>query len=631
MTAFGISRRPIGTASSRGADKRSGLPSRLLMPSTSTDTGALRGHSKTIYRCIHPNDALEYLSVALGALGRCKGASMRRIFVVVLLLSALSRPALADQSTNWMGCDGLPKPIGVGGALAKWLGTANYAGMMGLTDNALPGPMDYANAGVAACSEAITDPDLKTLWARKANLLKSRAMHQVEAGNLDAALVDLQSIHDVVISHVGESAYRRSLGLSDQLFEAAVLAKRGRYAEAEAAAAQASDDRPYSAKVVELAFAVMDIYPDWDAQKGRIADRAAALDPHFRVQRALLREWSRSPDGAADDWLAVLNSGQSNLPPFPDSDPLIAVLSPPLPPRDPGFLAKAAFSAARAGRLDQAAKLASELSAMPAESTVMKGRASERLSGEIKLYQANNFNNLLKLSQDQVPIIEAETLAVGGKLDAAAEIMAAQKRFPASPLSADLMSRLAVSGEGVLPPGRFPIAAAGNLLDNLRRAETTSRAARLDVLHYANALPPLEQTQIGSYSARRFLGLIPNGFEDKAFNGDGGRTITFTSAVAEQAAVEELMLMRGAQLALAAGKPGFLIIARRDFKQMLVTHQFGQQTSSTPHGFKSEIDVVYVDAAALPPVYASQKDRVLDATQIWNDLAPIYGADKPGF
>lgn len=503
-------------------------------------------------------------------------------------------PAAAKGPSAWVKCDGLAKPEGAGTTVARILAVTSTMGLLGLPENSRFEPAATGAAGVAACTEVLADPVLDKFWARRVSLLRARALHHIEANDLDAALADLKATHGAAAGDANEVFYNRSLGLSVELFEAALLAKQGQQNEAEALAIRAADARPYSADIVALAAGVLMIDPAWTPEKDRILTRLAALDPVHLRARAMAREWGGDPKAAADDWAAALAASDAIKRPAG------------FPKRDRVMLARTAFALARAGRAQEARALLPDLNApITPPPNAAPGTFVDLQFEQVKTY---------------APVIEAQALYAEGKVEEAGKVLAGLNVFPTDPGVIELIGKV----KPVTPYfEQFdpPSVMAGELA-----RQRAQRAGRLELLEYAKALPPLEQAGRGNKYGKQVWGWSTEGFKDKALKDEpNGRSIEFNGSFSEHAAVEEMMLMRAAQLALEAGKPAFIVREREDYRQILINTAYGSQT---PAGFRTRADIVFVDPAAPPPAYAGQQDRMLSAEQVWAALSPIHGGER---
>ena len=509
--------------------------------------------------------------------------------------------AQAKEPSHWVKCDGLPKPEGAGTTLARIGAVVMTGGLLGLPEGQREVPAASGAAGVQACTAALADPALGDIWARKASLLRSRALHHAEADDLPAALADLQAVKPVTTGRVGADYFARSAGVSIQLFEAAVLARQNRLAEAEALAVKAADARPWSNQVQSLASAILAIDPTWTAEEDRVLTRRAALNPSTLLGRAAAREWGNAA-GAADDWARTADTMGAMLKAWEGpgvltggQDPKLEMLI--LYPR---ALAKAALTAARVGRDDQARERMTQLKALKpwTPPVPVKGRRAEFLA-PITTASKTAAEKTLEAYQ---PIIDAQLLANAGKTTEAAALLK-EKSLPLDPGVIELLTK--VSGEQSGGP---------DVASELRR----ERLERLDVVEYAKALPILETrpnrspfTSQGPYGFRS-----NNGFLDRVNKTTGGRTIEYSGNLA-QPVVEELLLLRAAQLAREAKAPRFAVTDKRDFKRYHVTTMYGAETSRTANGFESQADIVFADAGG-------DAGLTLDADKVWTELSPFY-------
>jgi hypothetical protein len=513
--------------------------------------------------------------------------------------------AMAAEPSDWVRCDGLAKPENIGLTLSRLVPAIMTAGLMGLPEASREEPAARGAAGVGACDTVLADPLLDKYWARKVSLLKARALHHVEAGDLDAALADLTSTHAVAAGNVDDATFARSLGASTQLFEAATQLKRQKYDEASLLAIKAADARPYSLEVGMAAVRILDVDPHWSPDEDRVLTRVAALEPNLRVARAASREWGGQYAGAAEDWRAVADGNISSL-----GDVRLPAGAK-TPGADPIFLARAALASARAGQKAEAealiARFKTETSAPPPE--------AEGLAKTLATMRANQAQS----AKAFITVAEAWLLADAGKLDEARALMKTLgDRLPATPATLTLLDKL----EPPTPAGTVSLKTTGPArLEILMTSMRDSNVSRLDPTAFAKTLPPLERAD-RSYSKQIGWGFKPNGFKDKKLADGKGASIEFSGALSTHAAVEEMMLLRAAQLTREAGKAGFVVRSRNDYKQYMVQTMHGAEISRAPAGFKTAADIEFVDA----PVEA---DLTLDAGKVWNDLSPIYAPTPP--
>lgn len=535
-------------------------------------------------------------------------------FLLAGALAFGAGPVMAGEPSDWVRCDGLAKPENVGVTLSRLVPAIMTAGLMGLPEASREEPAEQGAAGVKACDTVLADPMLDRYWARKVNLLKARALHHIEAGELDAGLADLAATHAAAAGNVDDATYARSLGASTQLFEAATQLKKDRFDEAAALAIKAADARPYSLEVGMAAVRILDADPRWSPDEDRVLTRVAALEPDLRAARARSREWGGQYAGAAADWAAMAESSTSPL----AGARLPRGMTMPALTSDPIFVARAALAYARAGDNAAAvpliARFKADLAAAPAPTPVsndVMGNMVTRLRTE-----------QTKGAQGFITVAEAWAQVNDGKIDdARATLDTLGDRLPATPATLDLIEKLkrpAPAGMASLAPS------ASAQMEALRNADRADAARRLDPKSFAKALPPLERAD-RSYS-KQSAWFKPNGFKDKKTADGKGASIEFSGAFSTHAAVEEMMLLRAAQLTREAGKTGFVIRKRADYRQYMVQTMYGSEISRSPNGFKTTAEIEFVDA---PPAGAADS-LVFNADKVWNDLSPIYTTPAQG-
>lgn len=104
-------------------------------------------------------------------------------------------------------------------------------------------------------------------------------------------------------------------------------------------------------------------------------------------------------------------------------------------------------------------------------------------------------------------------------------------------------------------------------------------------------------------------------------NADGTVMVEFIGNTPSQTLVQEMTLLRAAEVVKAAGKPAFVIVKRNDYMRRLVQTQYGREISSTPTGYKTELTIRAVDKGVDPA-------RALDATGVIDALGPLYYEEK---
>jgi len=530
------------------------------------------------------------------------------IATAAALMASVAGVAGAAEPSAWVRCDGQPRPEGLGKQLAKAGAEILTVGIYGFTQEK-PGAPATGAEGVAACTQVLQDPVLETFWARRISLLRSRALHAVEAGDPDAGLRDLEATRAAVAGHVDDLAFNRSLGVSTKLFEAALLAKRGRIAEAERLAVEAADARPWSARIQSLASAILAIDPLYGPDEDRVLTRQASLDPDGLAARALAREWS-DPSGAADDW-AMLAADIRRLEPqgrliiesleYEDG----SAVRLPLP------LARAALAAARAGRPDQARALLAELEGLtPWAPPVMPKNKYQAARAQSTMARSKA---VILATAPYQALTKAWLLAGEGRYSDARALMVGDA--PVEPATLDLL-RVIAKGPGEPP------AAADRAWAELRTSVSTRRTDQLVVLRYALTLPLLEPDSRWTHHPGKPM----SGLSGRDWTLKSGERAVSVEGYRGMAIAEEQALLRAAQIARQAGAARFVVVGRRDFERFFVSAYSPRPTAGVdpnPQSVQTVSEFVLLNPAA-PAPFVARAALALDAERIWADLEPVY-------
>ena len=118
--------------------------------------------------------------------------------------------------------------------------------------------------------------------------------------------------------------------------------------------------------------------------------------------------------------------------------------------------------------------------------------------------------------------------------------------------------------------------------------------------------------------------LDTEGYRVSTPDDQGVTSISFRGDRSSGSIVEEMALLCAADTARQAGKKGLIVVGRKDTSFHIDTTYYGNTVRSDPDGYQTELDVVFVDPAALPPQYADAGWRVIDADAVYTALAPIY-------
>ena len=543
---------------------------------------------------------------------------MREFVIAAAVLALAPVPGAAREASDWVRCDGLARPEPVTTTLGRLVLVSSTFGLFGMPERSAPELRASGAAGIAACT-AVLDGGVLTddYWVRRINVLRARAIHHLEAGATDAVLADLASIDVIAGARASDVFYARSYGAATALLAGLGHAAQGDSAAASAAALRAATLRPWSTSVQRLAADTLGFDRAIAPAELVLADRLVSLDPDYRGRRADLR-------AAAGDWAGALADYAVLVPaadlPRPGTDARFRAMTAVQPMRQIGSMA---YAAAMTGDAALANALVARLrSQLPPVDVAEPGQTAG--AGAVAALVRQMRPRLEMEVETTAATVESQLALAAGRAPEAATRLVAAPGLRSSPATVALIDAIIAA----LPVAQRTAGDAAVLA--ARRSELIAAMASPPQLAFGalfELLPqPEDAAKLNGYSAQWGWGLKSTGFKLRAAKPPVTHTtIEFVGDVSSRGAVEEMTLLRAADAALAAGKPGLLIVARRDFQrysQMTMNGRpIGERVAA---GFKSEIDVEFVDPAALPPALAGQEDRVLSAAQIRDALAPLY-------
>ena len=539
----------------------------------------------------------------------------RLLSVAALALCAPSVAEAAKEPSIWVKCDGYAKPEPGGVKLAKGLAALSTLGIFGIPESFHPHNRAQGGAGVTACKTALAAPELEAEnWLRRVRLNQALAIHYLEGDNPDGALTAL----DAAVSAAGDNAshpmYARSTGVSLDLLRSYVLLRLGRAEESDGVARRASAARPYSARVQMMALGMMALDGKGD-DLGSVADRVHALDParaddlafYYLRDRRYNRAWALLSAARA---VKPKEGGQAGL----------------FNARRTNEAMVAAFVAARVGQRDDAERIIAEERAAIAATVEMLAKMKLRLADPGAQATSPDAPAADAKPQTDSDLLSAPIerwgplIAAAGKLAAddhraAQTALIAGTSFPMNVMLTDLVADIRTAVPAAERKGIVAIDPA-DLRAKLNAAQE-DKIGQIKGKDLFEMLPePEDEKQLNSYSKQAGWGLKPTGFRHKAQD-DGTPHIEFVGSSSSPLAVEEMTLLRAADLALQAGKAGFTIEKRNDYSRMRqMTYGGTPIGQASLAGYMTTVDVRFTDDAGAA--------RFQDAATIRAALAPIY-------
>ena len=545
---------------------------------------------------------------------------------VALVLSA------AAHADAFGGCDGYPEPTAEGDGMTSGAPPLVVLGPPG-QEAPQSRRTELGPIGIGDCDVALAALPAK-YWKRRASLLQARAIHRMETTNgAAAAMVDLD-LADRAGEGQDDPYYERSLGLGISLVRAYALRQMGEPAQAESYAMRTLARRPF----------------DWPTNVSAVlAMGPSASDDN--VEKAVQGMARLSPYSIDVLFRQAVREGR-----YEEMIALYPQLVPSEQFGDPDSSRQAKAELEERNRADteifwarRASVCAYALAATGrgAEARAMIESARERLARAVQdPGQRTQYPRELVLSANQRIAASAGPLIDQWAAQVELRAMLSEDRFGEviialprlKPVddwpSVELFNTLAA---------RLPfIAPSASARAKSLQQDMSARADRpehdLQVL-WTSLPAPEAADRIPPYrKAQRALNLFGGGGSDFGQDGDGftefaqadkGLTIVrFRSYEGDASTASEMALLRAADLALQAGRPGFIVVARQDAEFTVTknrpTDLQGRRTLGD--GYETEFQVAFVDPAALPAAYKDASWRVIDAASVHAALAPIYQA-----
>lgn len=523
-------------------------------------------------------------------------------------------PAWASDKADFEACDGRTHP------------GKQDDGMRGEASQMFfGGRIDIPVQVVSACTRALASPRLLPGQSlRRAHLLRARAAAYLRGGDAAKALADLDQAEAAVAGLAGNRFHQRSMGVSFLLLRALARAQSGDLTGAIPLAQAASAARPYSLQVQEVTAAILQAArpigtasPSPWLAAGRLSPNSAAMalmkDADvgnfagvLAIQPRVRIEW---PGAAVTTPTGLMGFGGGEAPIVSNMIVSLHVA-----------YARAATGDPAGARRDLAAVRAHIAAARPAPG-----------AGILLEFQGATWNALDRYLDARAHQIDARIAVAEGRPTEAIGALVATP-LPQDAITLDLLTALKAAtppkDAGLVPdiaPFVKGLAATRTkgLSDMVPRTLLAPETPR-SVVDYERARPNILGALVGGALSMgtSLLGGInrTDGFRTTE-NPDGTTKVEFIGNTPSAALVQEMTLLRAAEVARAAGKPGFVIVERKDFSRRMRTTRGGMEISNVATGFKTELTIRCVDAGAEP-------DRALDAVAIIDSLGPLYYEEK---
>ena len=550
-----------------------------------------------------------------------------------ILLAAGAAHAEASEA-QYRGCDGYGAAGSYGdGMLQHPSGWAHL-----FVDRPLPAnnryTPHYGGLGMNDCDAALAALPAQH-WMRKVSLLSARALHRIEVyGDAKGALADLDLAGEAAAAHGnGDAYYQRSLGWSLKVLRAYALRLSGNQAEATAMALAALAERPYNREAAFVVLQAMGPKAD-DAAIHQVQESLARLIPSHSVtlfERAFeTGKFAEAVDLCSQltpsQELGIVNASEGQQANLDWRNLRRAALF----RASTGVACSYALAAlgrnaeARARLAETRTTLAADTAPPPPLSAKeMKDREKVSLhDGDVDIRQRSAAEGS-KIIDQWAEYIDLRLKVNDGKAD---EVLAALKtvKLPRSWATVDLLEALAAK----LPKAKQALVPSPQDL-RLELGRTREDVKEGKPADFFRDLPEVETAdRLSAYAEQNWVDRLMWGGPNKGFKVEeaaGFTPVHYSGGGATTSAtVEEMALLRAAELARAAGKKGVIVVKRMDVERSMTLYSYGTALNTTPTGFETELDVIFVDPANLPEAYETAPWRVFDADQVYAALAPFY-------
>lgn len=524
-------------------------------------------------------------------------------------------PAHAGVSEDFSECDGLKKP------------KSSDDGMRG--EATFPsyrfGGGDAPSQTLAACNRVLESGKLlpeQTL--RRAHVMRARAAAKLELGDAAGALADLDAAQEAGKAYAGDFFYDRSMGVSLDLLRALALNEAGERKAALALAEAAAAKRTYALEIQRVAGMLRAANGDKPADP-TIWQSLARIDP---ATRGIFSQLAPQPGNLAE---LAASAGMPSVT-LPQAPSLNAIMT------NGGNIARllSEWSAPVNAAMTKAYALAAHGQPEAARAWVEATRAALDATGPagnsqgeegkqaptdivtllVKMARAEHFEPLANLVDARIAIAE------GRLADAATALQGKQLR--ATPVTEEFYAAYAAArpaGAVGAPdlPALGPAAKRGpsrlsGMADNLLIRPESQRK----LIDYEKSRPNILGALVGAAFSMgtTLLGGIDRtaGFRSTA-NEDGSIKVEYTGNTTSGAVVQEMTLLRAAELTREAGKSHFHVVGRNDYQRYLTQTMNGVPMNRTLTGYKTELTI---------RLLGEGKADALDAVAVIDALGPVY-------
>lgn len=543
-------------------------------------------------------------------------ATFARAGLAALALG-IAVPAHAGISEDFSECDGLKKPKGSDDGMRGEATFPSYSF----------GGGDAPSRTLAACNRALQSGKLlpqQTL--RRAHMMRARAAAKLALGDAAGALADLDAAQEAGKAYAGDFFYTRSMGVSLDLLRALALNETGERKAALALAEAAAAKRTYALEVQRVAGMLR-------AANGGKPDDPTIWQSLARIDPATRGMFSQLASQSGDLAKLAVSAGTPSVV-MPEAPSFATIMA------NGGNITAllSEWSAPVSGAMTKAYALAAHGKPAAARAWVEATRAALDAAGPAGNSQGKDGKQapkdivtlLVAMARTEqfeplAALVDARVAIAEGRLaDAAAALQGKQLR--ATPVTEEFYAAYAAAraagavGAPDLPPlgpatKRGPARLSGMANSLLIRPESQRK-----LIDYEKSRPNILGALVGAAVSMgtSLLGGVDRtaGFRSTP-NGDGSVKVEYTGNTTSGAVVQEMTLLRAAELAREAGKAQFHVVARNDYQRYLTQTMNGVPMNRTLTGYKTELTIRLLGDGE------GQADA-LNAVAVIDALGPVY-------
>lgn len=482
---------------------------------------------------------------------------------------------------------------------------------------------------ISRCTAALGRKELKEHQnLRRAHLLRARAAAYLAKGDAASALADLDAAEKELASYRGEFFFERSMGVSFDLLRAIAYSEMGRGEEALALAEMAESVRPYALQVQMTSTLLRDVHAKEGAPKAEVWRRLGQISPGAREAARIRVAMEGEPAKVVH---AMSEQAGEERPTYQSQPNLMALIGGgDIMPALQSWLssyqrgADIAYARAAAGHVEEARLRLTELNQAVAATTRKKTEGEGEARGLdafaaplLKKYDERHLSGRKALVEARIALSEGRpqdvlSLLEGHRLK---ENVQTLELYDAYDHARDEFSG-SLSDLPTLEPSPAPS------LPNLSALPETLLIRPEDprkLIDYKKSRPDVLGGLIGGVLSMGF-GLL-GGFErTKGFQSEtlenGLIKVEYNGQTTSAPMVQEMTLLRAAEIAREQGHSFFLVHSRKDYGVY-----WGTSWERKLTGYKTVFEIELLDED-------KTSDEALDAVAVIDTLGPIYYSDE---